>query len=174
MHVEIKKYDDGKIYMYLRGKEYKNGKWVAIKSQPIGYVHEFLDRYDDPLQHFRDYYKQLTKQQKAQELIDESKITLTFDINEKIKPGTSFTRNIGYVAFKRMYKELELDKFWKKISRKYNFEYDLEKIFYLLVISRLMDPGSKKYTFDHKDQYFEPIEGFELEDMRCFTLPSMR
>ena len=117
-----------------------------------------------PVAHFRQYYRELAEQDKKKARA-ENLITLTYDPSETLDPGTSLIRNVGYIAFKRLYKDLELDVFWKKIADRCQFEYDLEKIFYLLVISRLMDPGSKKHTFEHKDQYFEPIGGFELEDV---------
>ena len=87
------------------------------------------------------------------------------NLNEQLGLGESAVRNIGYVAFKRIYKELRLDEFWRRQTRGLKIEYDMEKIFYLLVISRLMDPGSKRYTFANKDQYFEPLEGIELEQI---------
>ena len=169
MHIETKNYANGKTGILVRGKEYKNGQWVNIKSINLGYVEDYTDKYPDPVAYFRQYYRELSKQQKIQAAIDAKNnsdiVSLTLDLNEKLQPGTELTRNIGYVAFKRLYRKLELDKFWKKYTRGKKIEYDMEKIFFLLVISRLMDPGSKKYTYEHKDQYFEPIEGFELEDV---------
>lgn len=169
MHIETRTYTNGDTAIFLRGKEYKNGKWTNIKATTIGYVSDFIDQYPDPVEHFRQYYKDLTKQQKekaAQDALNSiNTASILIDLDEKLLPDTSLIRNIGYVAFKRLYKMLELDKFWKKATKGLNIEYDMEKIFYLLVISRLMDPGSKKYTFERKDQYFEPIEGFELEDV---------
>ncbi len=41
----------------------------------------------------------------------------------------------------------------------------MELIFRLLVISRILYPGSKKETFDKKEIYFEPLNGFSLEDV---------
>ncbi len=169
MYVETKTYASGEVALFVRGKEYKNGNWVNVKAKYIGLVSDLTDQYPDPVQHYRQYYRELTKKQKAQAALDAQKndntVSVILDLNEKLKPGTDLTRNIGYVAFKRMYRMLELDKFWKKYTKGLRIEYDMEKIFYLLVISRLMDPGSKKYTFEHKDQYFEPIQGFELEDV---------
>lgn len=171
MHIETRKYSDGSVAILLRGKEYKNGSWRNVGAVTIGYVHELKEQYDDPVAYFRQYYKEQTKLQKAQAKLDEEKkasetsASITLDLNERLQIGDALVRNVGYVAFKRMYRKLELDKFWKKITKGMKIEYDMEKIFCLLVISRLMDPGSKKYTYEHKDQYFEPVEGFELEDI---------
>ena len=169
MNVETRTNKDGRVYMFLRGKEYKNGQWVNVKSTPIGYVDEFTDQYDDPVKHFKDLYRAKAKEQKEQARRDKEKeksaVSITLDLDEKLEAGSALSKNIGYVAFKRYYKKLQLDKFWKSKTKNLDIEYDFEKAFYLMVISRLMDPGSKKYTFERKDQYFEPIDGFKLEDM---------
>lgn len=167
MYIETVTNKDGEVNMLLRGKEYKDGKWINIKAKSIGYVSQFVDQYSDPVAHFKEFYKEETRKQREQAEADLEKniASITLDLNEQLVPGTSLTKNVGYVAFKTLYKQLELDKFWKYKTRNSNIEYDMEKAFYLLVISRLMDPGSKKYTYEHKDQYFEPIEGFVLDDV---------
>lgn len=169
MNVETTTYANGEVAIFLRGKQYKDGRWVNMPAQFLGLVSDF-PQYEDPVAHFRQFYKEETKKQKAQEKLDalksdSSSVSIMLNLNEQLGLGESAVRNIGYVAFKRIYKELRLDEFWRRQTRGLKIEYDMEKIFYLLVISRLMDPGSKRYTFANKDQYFEPLEGIELEQI---------
>ena len=79
--------------------------------------------------------------------------------------GTSDLKNVGYGIFKLLYKELELDKFWKKMSAGRKFEYNPDKIFQLLVYSRIINPGSKKYTYETRDVLFEDFGDFTLDDI---------
>lgn len=81
------------------------------------------------------------------------------DINE------DSLKNVGYSVLKTLYKQLELDKFWKNIRKKTSIQYDLEAVFQLLVFSRILYPGSKMDTFNKKDIYFEKMEGFTLKDI---------
>ena len=73
--------------------------------------------------------------------------------------------NIGYLFIKLIYQELGIDKFLKDKNSLYNFNYDLNKIFSLLVFSRILYPGSKKDTFDNRDRFFEPYNNFQLKDV---------
>ena len=91
--------------------------------------------------------------------------TMTIDMTEQMSADTDLCRNVGYGIIKHIYKELELDKFWKQAARGREFKYDPEQIFQMLVFGRIIDPGSKKYTFERRNQFFEGYEGFELEDV---------
>ena len=68
-------------------------------------------------------------------------------------------------VFKALYKMLDLDKFrnWKTRGKRTKFSTD--QIFRLLTFSRALNPGSKKYTLENKDFFFEPFNGFSLDDI---------
>lgn len=74
-------------------------------------------------------------------------------------------KNVGYTVLKELYKQLELDKFWKGIQKKTSIQYDLEAVFRLLVFSRILYPASKMDTFHNKKVYFENFDGFALNDV---------
>lgn len=90
---------------------------------------------------------------------------IAVDLSEKMDLETSDMKNVGYVLLKIIYKELELDKFWAKATRGRKFGYKPEKIFQLLVFSRIINPGSKKYTYEHRDMLFEDFGDFSLDDV---------
>ena len=79
--------------------------------------------------------------------------------------GTNDTRNVGYGVLKTLYKELELDRFWNWKTRGMKTKFSTDLIFRLLTFSRALNPGSKKYTLDNKDFFFEPFDGFSLDDI---------
>ena len=87
------------------------------------------------------------------------------DLSEHMEVGTSDLKNVGYVLFKLLYKELELDKFWKKCASGRKFTYNPDKIFQLLVYSRIINPGSKKYTYEKRGRLFEDFGEFTLDDI---------
>ena len=47
----------------------------------------------------------------------------------------------------------------------YKIEYDLDKIFQLMVFSRILFPASKKKTFENRYNFFESFDDFALEDV---------
>ena len=73
--------------------------------------------------------------------------------------------NIGYIFVKLIYNQLNLKDLFKSKQKNLNVSYDLYKIFTLLVLSRILYPGSKKETFENRKIFFEPFNGFELEDI---------
>ena len=83
------------------------------------------------------------------------KLTLLINMDEKLSPGTDDRKNFGYAAILKIYHELGLDVFLKNKARHENFEYNTNSIMLMLVVSRLLSPGSKKKAFEEKNRYFE-------------------
>ena len=164
MYVEVVNQKSGPV-MLVREKISVPGKgWQSITVENLGPISDYKDKYEDPVKHFKELYKKKSSVIRK-ELTNKDTVSLTIDLNDTLEPKTDLTRNIGYVVFKILYRKLKLDVFWKKHMAGRKFEYDVEKVFYLLVIGRLLDPGSKKYTYDNRYQFFEPIGDFELEDI---------
>ena len=139
-------------------KKSKSSKEKTAKV--IGYVNPDSKDYDDIISRYKLEAAQMTI-----ELKENSFKNITINLNEALPPNYDDLKNIGYVVLKYIYKELELDKFWKNISSKYEIEYDLDKIFQLMVFSRILFPASKKKTFENRNFFFESFDGFELEDV---------
>lgn len=68
-----------------------------------------------------------------------------------------FDRNYGYFFLERLYKELEISNFFKENIKKRKQSFDIDKIFQLLLYGRILNPASKKATFEAQDRYFEPF-----------------
>lgn len=128
--------------------------------QSLGYADTYEEVYDDPIAHFRDVVKKMNEDQKH-----DSSISLLLDLDETLIPGSDDLKNIGYLFLKRIYKQLEIDTFWKNVMKKEKTSLKLDKIFSLLVYMRIIRPGSKKDTFEHKDLLFESFDGFTLDDV---------
>ena len=126
----------------------------------LGFADTYDHLYDDPIAHFRDVVKQMNEEQKHV-----SSLSVLIDMDEALVPDSSDLKNVGYGFIKRIYKALEIDKFWKGVTKKENTNIDLEKIFSLLVFMRIIRPGSKKDTYEHKDMLFESFEDIKLDDV---------
>ena len=128
--------------------------------EPIGYLEDLVKLYEDPVAHFKQVAKDRNSEKK-----NDTAATISINMNEKMSVETDDIKNVGYLVLKHIYKELEIDKFWKQVSKNYEFEYDLNKIFQLLVFSRIISPASKKKTFESRSLFFESFDGFQLEDV---------
>jgi len=138
----------------------KKGRTRQRSLESLGALDDLKNLYDDPVAHFSEIARQRSKEQK-----DSSQATMTIDLNSVMTENESNIKNVGYGLIKELYKLLELDKFWKNKVKKRSMQFDPEAIFRLLVLSRILFPGSKKHTYENRDVYFEKIEGFSLDDV---------
>ena len=161
MYLKKQKRANGDLYLSIMEKYYVPKVGARERTyESIGLLSELKKEYDDPIAYFDQYAKDLTEKTNK-----EKHSTVTIDLDEKLEIGTNDTRNVGYGIFKALYKELELDKFWNWKTRNLRVEFSADQIFRLLTISRALNPGSKKHTLDTKDFYFEPFDGFSLDDI---------
>ena len=162
MYLKKKTESNGDVYLSVMEKYYDRTRRTTRERtvEGIGHVSELRNQYEDPIAYFTQYAKDLTNKKKE----DRSR-TITIDTDETLSIGTSDTRNVGYGILKILYKELELDKFWNWKTRGKRTKFSTDQIFRLLTFSRAMNPGSKKHDLDNKDFFFEPFDGFSLDDI---------
>lgn len=150
----------GKSYLRIVHNFYHtdNGKLkqkrVTLKNLGL------LSNYDDGKP---DLLKRLRQQFKNGELIDLSEFNLEEikkekdtipkeKLNLKLNP-----KNIGYFFLNQIYNELGINIFLNRIKSDSKIEYDLNGLTKLLVFERILNPQSKKKTFENKDKYLFPI-----------------
>ena len=159
LFLKTTKYKNGKTYLSIVDGYRVNGKVKQKVYKKIGYLEDLKKQFDDPISHFRQEVEILKKQ-----FI--SKITTTFDINQD-NDFNDDTFNIGYAYLKTIFKELDINSVLKNKQYSSNIEYSLSKACELLTYSRIINPGSIKYTYEHKNQFFEPFD-LSLDDLyRC-------
>lgn len=146
--------------LYFYESYYENGKTRQKCVENLGRLDELQIKYDDPVLHFKKIAEERTIEKKAAQ-----KISVPIDIDAEMDVNEDNLKNAGYSVLKELYKQLELDKFWKRKLRNTSIKYDLEAVFRLLVFSRILYPASKLETFHAKDVYFEKIDGFSEKDV---------
>ena len=149
----------GVTRLYFYESYYENGKTKQKCIENIGRLDELQKRFDDPVSHFKKVAEEKNAEQSASR-----KASVPIDLSSTMSTSEDNLKNVGYAVLKDLYKQLELDKFWKLVLRKTSIQYDLEAIFRLLVFSRILYPGSKRETFLNKAAYFEDMDGFSLKD----------
>ncbi len=161
MYLNKQKKPNGDIYLSIREKYHVPKVGSREKTvQSLGYLSTLKKTMDDPIAYYTQYAKELTARKDS-----EKAKTITIDTSQKLSIGTNDVRNVGYGILKLLYKELEIDKFWNWKTRNRKMKFSTDQIFRLLTISRALYPGSKRDTFIKKDLYFEPFDGFDLDDI---------
>ena len=153
--------DSGRTYLVIAQKYRrpgaKNSTDRTIKS--LGYLDELEKEYADPIAHFKEVARKMTEEENAKK-----KLTLTINMDEQLSEGTDDRKNFGYAAILKLYHELGLHRFLNNRARNEDFKFNSNSIMMLLVISRLLSPGSKKKAFEEKGRYFERFN-FSLADV---------
>jgi transposase len=125
----------------------------------LGYLDELEKEYDDPISHFKEVARKMTEEENAKK-----KLTLMINMDEELPKDIKGRKNLGYAAILKIYHELGLDDFFKNRARNKNFKYNTNSIMILLLVSRLLSPGSKKKAFEERSHYFERFD-FTLADI---------
>ncbi len=155
MFVKQNKSHKGILLTYTVGYR-ENGKVKHKNIETIGYLDDLKKQYDDPIAHFTE----LAKQKKNEEINE----LVIKNLNSKTISSEKNIKNLGYVILKDIYHELGIDSFFKSKQSSLKCNYDLNSIFSLLVYSRILNPSSKKSTYENKDTYFETFD-FSEKDM---------
>ena len=150
------RFKSGKIYLSIVDGYWKDGKVKQKVYQKLGYLDDLEKQFYDPVSHYKKYVEDLKKQFL-------SKVTTTFDIT-KDNDFTDDIFNIGYTYLKNKFQDLDISSVLKDKQYSTKIEYSLPKACELLTYSRILNPGSIKYTYEHKNQFFEPFD-LSLDDL---------
>ena len=150
------KFKNGKTYLSIVDGYWKDGKVKQKVYQKLGYLDELEKNIDDPIPYYKNYVEELKKE-------FETKITTTFDTNQD-NDFDDDTFNIGYAYLKKIFQDLNISSVLKSKQYSMNIEYSLSKACELLTYSRIIDPGSIKYNYEHKNQFFEPFD-LSIDDL---------
>ena len=156
LFLKTAKFKNGKTYLSIVDGYRSNGKVKQKVYKKLGYLDDLKNIYDDPISHFKQEVENLKK-------VFSSKITTTFDINAD-NDFEDDTFNIGYAYLKKIFQELNINDVLKNKQYSSSIKYSLSKACELLTYSRIINPGSIKYTYEHKNEFFEPFD-LSLDDL---------
>jgi len=153
--------DSGRTYLVIAQK-YRNPMTSVSTDRTVkslGYLDELEKEYDDPIAHFKEVARRMTEEEKAKK-----RLNLSINMDERLPEEAEGSKNFGYGAILKIYHQLGLDTFFKNKARHESFKFNTNSIMVLLVVSRLLSPGSKKKAFEERHRYFERFD-FSLVDI---------
>lgn len=144
--------------IYYAQQGFRNGKKTTTKNvERIGKHSELLKITDDPLSYARERIAKLNDEMKKN-----NKVTMevTIDFNEKIKSSDDLVSssngpNIGYFILQKIYHDIGIGSFFKKVTDNSKITYDPNMINRFLTYARILEPDSKLGTYDHLHKYYE-------------------
>ena len=149
----------------VQGYRDKEKGYTRTKTvENFGYLDELQKLYEDPIAHLTELIEQRNHEQK--QLNVEYSITLKH--GQKLELGKTNRKNLGYVVIMRLFYELGLDIFLKnRRNRDTKIKCPTNIIMKMLVISKILNPGSKKRAYEEMGRYFdfEKENAFSLIDV---------
>lgn len=137
----------------------KKSKRKTIKN--LGYEEKFDDGKPD-------FYKRMKEKLKNGELKIDGINPDDFRVRAKLYNNSLYNsdnndycylnpKNMGYFFLENIYNQLGISDILRRIKSDSKIEYDLNGLTKLLVFERILDPQSKKKTFENKDKFLFPI-----------------
>lgn len=144
-------------------KDKKCSRQITVES--LGFLDELEKEYDDPISFFSNRVEQLKEEKKNKK----TPMTFVFHDTDKIEQDAILRKNFGYTALSKIYHELGIHTFLTNRQRHTKDDFDADTIMKLLVYSRLLNPASKKKTFENRNWFFEK-DDYSLDDVyRCLN-----
>lgn len=157
MYIRVTKSNTSKketVYL-VEGYRDKDGKVKQRIVKRYGYLDELQK--GDP---------NILDKLKAEAKLMDNEIVIPLMVNTLISNDfASIPLNYGYYFLDFLYESLKLPLFISNNTRKYNHKYNVNQIMKLLVYSRILNPDSKKATFEDKDRFFNMDFNFSLDDL---------
>lgn len=126
----------------------------------LGYLEELRDSFPDPIAHFEKVVADMNQER------EEKKNSVVYvDLTAALSPGEHTLKNAGYGVLKHIYKELQLDIFWRTKTWNLSLSYNIEEIFRLLIISQILYPQLPWKDAISQVPYFENPTFFQEEDL---------
>ena len=91
-------------------------------------------------------------------------LPIVFHPNRKIPHGERRKFQGGYLFLQSVYYELGLNRICRKIRDKHHYSYDLNAILSDLIYTRILDPGSKRSSFEAANAFLE-APSYQLHDI---------
>lgn len=157
MRLSITNSKNNKCYMIIKDYTTSDGKRTTKVYETLGNQSKIEERFGkvDTLNKVKDYINKLNKDLKDNK---ELPVYHKFDPNKRIEKNIRRKFNIGYLFLKDIYYSLNLDKMCEHISKKYNFEFDLNEILECLIYSRILWPSSKLSTYNQSEKFIEKLK----------------
>ena len=150
------KYPNGKTYCSIVDGYRINDKVKHTVIQKYGYLDDLNQKYGDAQKYLDNELTRLKKEFETQIIVKINR-AIDNDFNDD-------TFNIGYSYFKKIFQELNIADVLKRKQYSSNIAFSLTKTCELLTYSRIIDPGSIKHVYEHKNQFFEPFD-LSLDDL---------
>ena len=138
---------------YVIKTVYVNNKERTITVEKLGTEKQLREKLDgqDPIEWAKKYIAELNRKEKQ----EKRAVLVKYLPAKLINKGEQHSFNGAYLFLQQLYHELELHKICQEISKKYDFNFDLNSILSRLIYCRILYPASKLATYEESKKFIE-------------------
>lgn len=133
----------------VKGFRDENGRNRQRTVETIGFLDDLEKEYADPIAHFTELARKMTEEEKALRTTQ----TITIHPAQRIPRGTN-RKNAGCAVPLSIYRELGVERALRNHTAGTRAGYDINAVMRLLVVERILNPGSKLAALANKGSYF--------------------
>lgn len=159
MYLHKSKRKDGRVYLALAEGYRQDGKSRMRTVESLGYLDKLQELYDDPIAHFQA----VCDERNAEKRAEAQSVTIEIHPMQKIDKRAAARKNIGSAVLLAVYNALGAETVIRNATRGSKAGYDANAVMRLLVVERILDPGSRKHAWENRERYFFRTE-FSLDD----------
>jgi transposase len=149
-------------------KSYINdkGKSTSTVVRKLGTLSDLLLEHGPTRNDVMAWAKQEAKLEtlKYKKELEDKAVQITFHADRQLDYDKQTYYRGGYLYLQNIYYDLQLNKTCRKLKAKYKFEYDINDILSDLIYSRILEPTSKRSSFNVASEFLEK-PSYELHDI---------
>lgn len=134
-----------------------NGKSTTRTIRKLGTLKDLLVEHGPTREDVMAWAKEQARieTEKYEQEKENCSFPVMFHPNRKIPHGEQRCFGGGYLFLQKLYYELGMDRICRKIRAKYHYEYDLNAILSDLIFTRVLEPGSKRSSYEAAKRFLE-------------------
>ena len=140
--------------LYIIKSIYENGVRSTKVVEKLGTEKELREKLNgaDPYKWAKQYIAELTRKEEE----GQREALIKYSPASLIEKNEQRCFNGGYLFLQKIYRQLGLDKICREITKRHEFDFNLDSILSRLLYARLIYPGSKLETYRLSSRFLEP------------------
>lgn len=163
MYISISKTKNKEFVYIIHSYRVKN-KTTSRIFKKLGSMDELLPLHNNSRDDVLSWAKEQAKIETNLYNKENEVVSIDFHPNQRINMNSNRTFNCGYLFLQSLYTQLRFDNICRNIKNHYNFDYDINAILSDLVFARILNPSSKKSSYEFAHTLLEKPK-YELHDV---------
>lgn len=152
---------------YYITEGYRNGKGVSTSRiiEKLGTAKQIKEKYGEDIDPKQWCLQRLAELEEAKKSKKPVYIDVRLQANQPYEKYAKRSFNVGYLFLQKILHNLGFSKMIKDIYSRHKYQYDFAGILSNLIYSRVMEPCSKRSSYDFCKKYLLEEPNYELHDV---------